>query len=470
VRRMPKPGIIPLGDEIIRSHLVGKTPDNPADFTAGVYPMLPDETCWFLAADFDKRSWIQDVAAFRDTARAKGVPIAIERSRSGNGAHAWIFFTEPVAAADARRLGALLVTATMDRCPDIGFDSYDRFFPSQDTMPAGGFGNLIALPLQNRPRENGNSVFVDDEFRPYDDQWAYLSTIGRMSRPELMSIVAEAAATGQIIGVRLPAAEEDNEPWAAPPSRRGKEPPIEGALPDSVDVVLGNQVYIDRSKLPPALVNRLVRLAAFQNPEFYAAQAMRLPTFGKPRVISCAELFSKHIALPRGCLDDLLGLLGNTGIATELRDERQHGRPIGTRFLGELTPEQAEAATALLKHETGVLAATTAFGKTVVAAQMIAARDRNTLVLVHRRQLLEQWVARLRAFLDVPPNSVGVVHGGESSMSPLCRAWFAEASCPIWSPITAMSSSMNATTSPPWALRPSRGPPRPATCWGCPRR
>jgi hypothetical protein len=232
----------------------------------------------------------------------------------------------------------------MDHCPDIGFDSYDRFFPSQDTMPAGGFGNLIALPLQNRPRENGNSVFVDDEFRPYDDQWAYLSTIGRLSRHELMSVVAEAAATGQIIGVRLPAAEEDDEPWAAPPSRRGKEPPIEGVLPDSVDVVLGNQVYIDRSKLPPALVNRLVRLAAFQNPEFYAAQAMRLPTFGKPRVISCAELFSKHIALPRGCLDDLLGLLGNTGIATELRDERQRGRPIGTRFLGELTPEQAEAA------------------------------------------------------------------------------------------------------------------------------
>ena len=409
----PNQAFIPGGDDVLRSHLVGKTSDNSADFTAGVYPMLPDETCWFLAADFDKRSWMQDVAAFRDTARAKDVPIAIERSRSGNGAHAWIFFTEPVAAADARRLGALLVTATMDHCPDIGFDSYDRFFPSQDTMPAGGFGNLIALPLQSRPRENGNSVFVDDEFRPYDDQWAYLSTIGRLSRSELMSIVAEAAATGQIIGVRLPAAEEDNEPWAAPPSRRGKEPPIEGVLPDSVDVVLGNQVYIDRSKLPPALVNRLVRLAAFQNPEFYAAQAMRLPTFGKPRVISCAELFSKHIALPRGCLDDLLGLLGNTGIATELRDERQRGRPIGTRFLGELTPEQAEAATALLKHETGVLAATTAFGKTVVAAQMIAARDRNTLVLVHRRQLLEQWVARLQAFLDVPPNSVGVVHGGK---------------------------------------------------------
>lgn len=211
-------------------------------------------------------------------------------------------------------------------------------------MPAGGFGNLIALPLQSRPRENGNSIFLDDDFRPYEDQWAYLSTIGRLSPGELTSIVAEAAATGRIIGVRLPSTEEDEEPWAALPSRRNKEPPIEGELPGSVEVVLGNQVYIDRAKLPPALVNRIGRLAAFQNPEFYAAQAMRLPTFGKPRIISCAELFSKHVALPRGCFDDLLNLFADMGIAAELRDERQQGRPLGTRFLGELTPEQSEAA------------------------------------------------------------------------------------------------------------------------------
>ncbi len=409
----PNQAFVPVGDDIFRSHLAGKSPGNSVDFTVGVYAMLPDETCWFLAADFDKKSWMQDVAAFRDTARTKGVPIAIERSRSGNGAHAWIFFAEPVPAADARRLGALLVTATMDRCPDIGFDSYDRFFPSQDTMPAGGFGNLIALPLQNRPRENGNSVFVDDEFRPYEDQWAYLSTIRQLSRDELMSIVAEAAASGQIIGVRLPSTEEDDEPWAALPSRRSKEPPIEGKLPGSVEVVLGNQVYIDRLKLPPTLVNRIARLAAFQNPGFYAAQAMRLPTFGKPRIISCSELFSKHVALPRGCLDDLLSLLGDAGIVAALRDERQEGRQIGTRFLGGLTPEQDEAVATLLPHETGVLAATTAFGKTVIAAKMIAARDRNTLVLVHRRQLLDQWVARLQTFLDIPPNTLGVIHGGK---------------------------------------------------------
>jgi superfamily II DNA or RNA helicase len=409
----PNQAFVPFGDDIIRSHLTGKTAGNAADFTAGVYPLLADETCWFLAADFDKNSWKRDVAAFRDTARAKGVPVAIERSRSGNGAHAWVFFEEPVAAGDARRLGALLVTATMDRCPDIGFDSYDRFFPSQDTMPAGGFGNLIALPFQSRPRENGNSVFVDDDFRPHEDQWAYLSTIHRLSRSEMLLIVSEAAAAGQIFGVQLPPTDEDNEPWTALPSRRNNEPPIEGPLPKSVEVVLGNQIYIDRSQLPPGLVNRIARLAAFQNPEFYAAQAMRLPTFGKPRVISCAELFSKHVALPRGCLDGLMDLLDSVGVAAELRDERQQGQLLAARFLGELTSEQSEAAAALLKHETGVLAAATAFGKTVVAAKMIAARERSTLVLVHRRQLLDQWVARLQSFLDIPPGGLGIVHGGK---------------------------------------------------------
>ena len=218
------------------------------------------------------------------------------------------------------------------------------------------------------------------------------------------------------------------------PLASSKEPAIEGVLPELVEVVLGNQVYIDRSDLPPVLVNRIARLAAFQNPEFYTAQAMRLSTFGKPRVISCAKLFAKHVAFPRGCLDDLLRLLADMGVAVELRDERQQGRPLETRFLGELTAEQKKAVAALLEHETGVLAATTAFGKTVVAANMIAARGRNTLVLVHRRQLLDQWVARLQTFLDIPANEIGVImverkSRQASSTSPSCRAWFERVLC-----------------------------------------
>ena len=370
----PNQAFLAVTDKVIDGHLRGR-------HTVGVYPVLPDDTCRFLAADFDRSTWRQDAEAFLAACRAKRVPAALERSRSGNGGHVWILFAEPAPAALARRLGAHLLTETMERNPDIGFESYDRFFPSQDTLPAGGFGNLIALPLEHGPRENGNSLFLDEAFEPWPDQWAFLSSLRRLSLAEVSGIVDEAGRQGRIVGLRIPIDDEDEEPWTAPPSRRQPLPGIAAPLPERVDAVLGDRIYIPRAGLPAALVNRLIRLAAFQNPAFYSAQAMRRSTFGIPRIVACAELLSHHVGLPRGCREALEGLLEDLGSALHLRDERNAGHRVETAFLGELTPEQTAAADAALAHETGVLAATTAFGKTVVAASVIAARGTSALVL-----------------------------------------------------------------------------------------
>ena len=404
---------LPVTDDVIRWHLSGQ--DNAGrDFVMGVYPMLRDETCFFLAADFDKLHWQEDAAAILETCRRMNVPAALERSRSGNGGHVWFFFAEAIPAALARRLGAHILTETMDLRPDIGLDSYDRFFPNQDTLPQGGFGNLIALPLQKRPRDGGNSVFVDEAGLPYSDQWAFLSAIRRIDRAFVEDIVHDAERRGRIIGVRIAATDdEDSEPWTLSPSRRPKELPIVGPLPKTLELILGDQIYVAKDQLAPGLRNRLLRLAAFQNPEFYKAQAMRLPTFGKPRIIACAEDHAEHIGLPRGCLDDVQRLLADLGVTASIRDERRGGTQLDVQFQGDLRPEQEIAARAMLAHDTGVLSATTAFGKTVVAAWLIAQRGVNTLILVHRRQLLQQWVERLSTFLDLPSQTIGRIGAGQ---------------------------------------------------------
>ena len=411
----PHQAFIPPSDEIIERHLRGGDARS-GDFVAGVYPMLSDETCWFLAADFDKEAWADDASALLETCRARGVAAALERSRSGNGGHVWIFFDEPVPARVARQMGASLITETMERRPEIGFSSYDRFFPNQDTMPLGGFGNLIALPLQRRAREKGNSVFVDENLRPYDDQWAFLSTAPRNPTDLIFSIANEAESSGRILGVRMPVDDEfAEEPWKMSPSRRTRPARIEAPLPKTIHVVIADQIYLEREELPPSLVSQLIRLAAFQNPEFYRAQAMRLPTFGKPRIISCAELHARHVALPRGCLDEVSELARTLGIDLSVEDRQEPGQPLpeAVSFRGELLPPQLRAFSDLVLHDHGVLAATTAFGKTVVAAALIAERQRNTLVLVHRRELLGQWVERLRSFLDIEPKQIGMVGGAK---------------------------------------------------------
>ena len=313
-------------DDVIRWHLSGQDAAG-GDFVMGVYPLLLDETCFFLAADFDKACWREDVAAFLETCRQMKLPAALERSRSGNGGHVWFFFEESVPAGLARKLGAHVLTETMERRPDTGLDSYDRFFPNQDTLPQGGFGNLIALPLQKHARRSGNTVFLDDQFVPYPDQWEFLSKVQKISGQTVEQIVRRAEEKGRLIGVRLALDEDDDQtPWAAPPSRRRKEVAIVGPLPQSLEIVLANELYIAKEGLPAALRNRLIRLAAFQNPEFYKAQAMRLSTYDKPRIIACAEDSPLHIGLPRGCLDEVCQLLADLRIQHVFRDERFPGQ------------------------------------------------------------------------------------------------------------------------------------------------
>lgn len=400
----------PLTDQAVEDHLRGRQ-------TLGIYPLLQDETCWFIAVDFDKKTWQQDALAFLDTCRELDVPAALERSRSGSGGHVWIFFDRAIPAVTARKLGCLILTRTMERRHQIGLDSYDRFFPNQDTMPKGGLGNLIALPLQMIPRKSGNSVFVDSEFQPYPDQWNFLMEMRRMTAIAAEVLIAEAQRSGDLIGVRISLTDDEDaqDPWTLPPSRKRLEQPIAGSLPERVQIVHANLLYIEKKGLPSQMLNRLLRLAAFQNPEFYKAQAMRLSTFGKPRVIACGEDLAHHIALPRGCVAELKALLQAHWIKPEIRDERFAGTRIDIEFCGQLRPLQQEAVSKVVDHDEGILCAPTAFGKTAVGAWLIAARKVNTLILVHRQQLLDQWRGRLAMFLGLPANAIGQIGGGKTN-------------------------------------------------------
>jgi superfamily II DNA or RNA helicase/very-short-patch-repair endonuclease len=383
-----------------------------ADFVAGVYPMMLDETCLFLAMDFDKANWLQDTQSVLETCKRLQVPAYLERSRSGNGGHVWLFFKNAIPAALARRLGSHILTEAMERQPQIGLDSYDRFFPNQDTLPRGGFGNLIALPLQKRPRAAGNSVFVDETGHPHVDQWAFLSSIERLRIQQVERIVQDAGKRGRVMNVRVASEDDEAKPWTLAPSRSGGSKTIAGPLPKEISLTLSDQIYIRKDSVPSALQNRLIRLAAFQNPEFYRAQSMRLPTYDKPRVVSCAEDCGDYLGLPRGCLEDVQSLLSELEVGFVIEDSRFEGSPLQVAFHGVLRQAQRAAVNELMKHDTGVLSATTAFGKTVVAAWMIASRSVNTLILVHRKQLMEQWIDRLSTFLNLAPADIGRIGGG----------------------------------------------------------
>jgi superfamily II DNA or RNA helicase len=393
--------LAPVESELL-GHLQGR-------HVMGVYPLLTDDTCWLLAIDLDGHSWRTDVTAIREACREFEVLPAIERSRSGAGAHVWFFFSEPVQARLARQFGSMLLTEAMTRSTTLGMASYDRLFPSQDTLPKGGFGNLIALPLQQQARQRGNTLFVDEHLEPFEDQWSYLESLPRIAPDCLQELVARGVHDGRVLGVPEEA-EGDGAPWR--PARPLAERLAEAELPDIVSATLAQRLYIRSEGLPPVLLDAMRRLAAFSNPQFLELQGVRKSTARTPRVIACFEQTDDFLVLPRGCREPLEDLLTGLDIALELSDESTEGEPLEVQFKGELTTRQEDAVPAMLAHDLGVLCAPPGIGKTVIATRLIAARGRSTLVLVHRKPLLEQWVKRLNEFIDLKADEIGTIGGG----------------------------------------------------------
>ena len=409
-----------LTDKDIYRHLEGK--DTDGRDVIGLYVLNEDNTCNLLCTDFDDKNcehgYQEDVIAFVDVCKSWGVPCSIERSRSGNGAHVWIFFEAPVLAVKARRLGNAILTEAMNRDGRISFKSYDRFFPNQDTLQEGGLGNLVALPLQGNARKNGNSVFVNEYFEPFRDQWEYLLNISKLSAFALEEILKQ---TANIMPLGDLSKTSESKPWEVPVTAKIEKSDF------SFEVVItrSNMLYIPLNLLSSKVLNHLRRIASFRNPEFYSKQALRLSTYQTPRIISCADLTEEFLALPRGCEDAVTTLLKEKNVAYRFEDKTNHGRPISVHFNGELRENQQKAVNTLAMNNTGVLSATTAFGKTVAAIGLIARHSVNTLILVHTKALLDQWVKRLEQFLvidDVPIIEKGKHKKNLSSIGTLSSA------------------------------------------------
>lgn len=393
-----------------------KVPDHQAIYdhlkgysTIGVYPLLDDNTTYLLAADFDKQDWQEAINAFANSCELMDIPHIIERSRSGNGGHIWIFFDSPVQASDARKLGNGLLTKSMELYPALSFDCFDRLFPNQDMMPEGGFGNLIALPLQFQPRQHGNSVFIDKSGVPYADQWAALASIVKVT-PKLLTHYL--SALSEFTSIEQNESDIGTKPW----EKDNKAITKVDACPDQITIVLSNQVYIPTKSLPGKLTSILKRCAVFANPEFFKRQAMRFSTIGTTRYICAAHIENDYLILPRGCLPQITDIIEFQGIEITYDDKRFEGNKLDkVRFNGKLKSQQSKAVTALLEQNTGVFVASTGFGKTVTGLALIAKRKVNTLILVHNKQLAEQWLERIKVFLG--NIEYGSLLGGKEKLS-----------------------------------------------------
>ena len=377
----------PISKETIYKHMYGNYP-------IGIYPLLENDTCFFLSLDFDdkdsKKDIKSDVLAFASVCDKYEVPIAIERSRSGNGIHIWMFFDTNIKARTARKLGSLLLSKTME-ISNISISSFDRMFPNQDTLPKGGYGNLIALPFQNEPSKYGNTLFIDRNFILIKNQMQYLSSIHKLTEIEVFEKIKQ--LSNETIDISHEIIDMQNEVKLK--SKNNID------YPKSIKVILKDMVYIDKANLDGVVKNSFRRLATFANPEFYKKQKLRMSVYNVPMVIDCSKEDEKYLKLPRGTYNYLESLCNVNNIEIISKDERFVGNKIEVKFNGSLREEQQIAIDHMLKYDNGILCAPTGFGKTVIGCKLIAERKVNTLILVNKIQLLNQWKDRIKEFLDV---------------------------------------------------------------------
>ncbi len=403
-----------LEQKEIRTHLIGASPDGTD--VIGVYPLFPDDTCRFLVFDFDNHEkgaegsdfantdsrWKDEVDALRKICEVNGIDPLVERSRSGKGAHIWIFFEKPISAALARRFGDALLKSGAESVNLKSFDFYDRMLPMQDHLPEGGFGNLIALPLQGQALRSGNSAFIDENWNAYADQWKVL-----LSKPKYTEEFVETKIKEWNLSAPLLTgttddflADDSEEPWKK--TGHFAKADVDGIL----KITLADGIYVDTSNLKPRIQNRIREMAAFKNPAFYKKQAMGLSNFSESRYIYLGSDEGRYVKVPRGLKDSIVSECENAGIDYRINDERTHGRYINVDFAGELKETQADAVNAMLKHEDGILACATGFGKTVAACYMISQIKTSTLILLESTTLIEQWQEALEDFLvirETPP-------------------------------------------------------------------